>query len=1475
MWSQLSSFSKQATEKLGAVKGHLADFTQSVLIEEEEQYDEDGNLIQGPAPGGLEHVAQNGNAAMDDDSSTPAYTETKHMEEPDLAGASSSQDTSDLVARLREAEEQNVSISREYQGLLRQAQQETELYRQKVALLEGEGDTSEQVAQLQQQYEELFQQHQQVTEELAEVRRTHGEELESERVAGLRHAESLKQAVATVEEEKQQLEALVEKLKASRESAVSDLEARLVATQQRFTEEMEEQTETSTQKISELEQAQADQQERENVLLERLAQMQEQVEEAASELENTKAQLEQTREGTSSENEELYAQLQQVSGAKEQAETRIADLEEQLEQVRAQAADSSEVDAKLAALNEENGSLRERVIELEAAAQSVTSAAGETTEQLSAEIEGLRSQLQQSESALEQSQTALKQSQSLLEQSQIALEQARGEGASVSETHALALQELEREKGVLEEEVQRLVAVAERHGEGEAVLKQEIESLRSQLADVQSKSSEQASIHEREVAQLRETEGARHAAVVEELEGVKRELESARETAATMQSQDLSVSEQMQSLSESNRELGAKLTVMQKELSTVASQLQTAQGEVEQWKEAAAVAQSQVAERDARVEELVGSSRLHQQEVAELEEEFRLEQSTKDEEIARLNESLSAVTTQVQDLEAQVSERTSQLEALSSELNSLREASGAKEEDEQRQEELSSQIAALNETIHEKDEYIVALNARVARLHSIEQAAAVAAASTVDRSEIEAVEKRMKEAAHEDAVLINHLRNQRDVVSSRLEKTQSMYTKLKQEASRMIQAAKGELKKSREREAGHVERIQELNSSLEAAQATVERLEGENDERAMAVSDLQSKLEAASSAAASVLETAGASSETSEVLESAMQLAGSLLEQVNGFVVERPDAFDSALSSLSDKQLPSSDLVDMLSWIQVCVGGIISRMTEMEGSASGTETLRAELATSEEARLAGEKKIAMIIQEANSKIEALTTNFRKMQETCREACTREEEIRVKLEQQEEAYKALMSEKQGLEQGLADAHTSRESYVQSERSRIDSLLEELDEVKAALASRDEKIQTLHDDIEVRARERREREFAHEDALETLRNDISVKDQQISVLTEQMNEEQSGRSSRVVELEGEVIALQDKIRDLELDAHGAASLADDYARVKREYDMLVIEAQQHSEARENLQAVLDQFQQAQQAEVASLESERQKMAAALSRSATLEGEARQYQAAIEMLRQREKTLSEELSGAQKYILRVEEELGTMRARFDKTVQRLQNFHSDENVVDRRLVVKLLVTYFERSDKSEVLELMSRILRFTDEDQRMIGCGKYAKRGLVGSFMNILMPEEPSEPLEVDFASGNLADLWVEFLMKETGDSGSMMGSSVGSEITSPADSPKGGTSPVTPFSQSPATTAVASPFAAVPPMAAAPGTNGSTTPYTPTHPFARDPASAAAPGVPQPHPQPHPFPPAAGSNTSPVPQPVAANPFLSKAPPTQPQ
>ncbi|KAG7025979.1 Golgin candidate 4, partial [Cucurbita argyrosperma subsp. argyrosperma] len=127
------------------------------------------------------------------------------------------------------------------------------------------------------------------------------------------------------------------------------------------------------------------------------------------------------------------------------------------------------------------------------------------------------------------------------------------------------------------------------------------------------------------------------------------------------------------------------------------------------------------------------------------------------------------------------------------------------------------------------------------------------------------------------------------------------------------------------------------------------------------------------------------------------------------------------------------------------------------------------------------------------------------------------------------------------------------------------------------------------------------------------------------------------------------------------------------------------------------------------------------------------------------------------------KLEEDNSKLRRALDHSMTRLNRMSVDSDfLVDRRIVIKLLVTYFQRNHSKEVLDLMVRMLGFSEDDKQRIGAAsqgpsKGVVRGvlglpgrLVGGILGASSAEMPA-----DMASDNqsFADLWVDFLLKET--------------------------------------------------------------------------------------------------------------------------
>ncbi|XP_015584426.1 golgin candidate 4 isoform X2 [Ricinus communis] len=138
--------------------------------------------------------------------------------------------------------------------------------------------------------------------------------------------------------------------------------------------------------------------------------------------------------------------------------------------------------------------------------------------------------------------------------------------------------------------------------------------------------------------------------------------------------------------------------------------------------------------------------------------------------------------------------------------------------------------------------------------------------------------------------------------------------------------------------------------------------------------------------------------------------------------------------------------------------------------------------------------------------------------------------------------------------------------------------------------------------------------------------------------------------------------------------------------------------------------------------------------------------------------ERTLAE----GKNRVNKLEEDNAKLRRVLEQSMSRLNRMSVDSDfLVDRRIVIKLLVTYFQRNHSKEVLDLMVRMLGFSNEDKQRIGIAQQGGRGVVrgvlglpGRLVGGILGGSSSDA-HANAASENqsFADLWVDFLLKQT--------------------------------------------------------------------------------------------------------------------------
>ncbi|KAL7158824.1 hypothetical protein ABFS83_02G169000 [Erythranthe nasuta] len=201
--------------------------------------------------------------------------------------------------------------------------------------------------------------------------------------------------------------------------------------------------------------------------------------------------------------------------------------------------------------------------------------------------------------------------------------------------------------------------------------------------------------------------------------------------------------------------------------------------------------------------------------------------------------------------------------------------------------------------------------------------------------------------------------------------------------------------------------------------------------------------------------------------------------------------------------------------------------------------------------------------------------------------------------------------------------------------------------------------------------------------------------------------------------------------------------------------------------NLQTALGQYY----AEIEAKERLGEELSVAKEESARLTKQLKEAHEQGESTKKEKDEILVKLSQAERMLVdgknrvkKLEEDNEKLRRALEQSMTRLNRMSVDSDfLVDRRIVIKLLATYFQRNHSKEVLDLMARMLGFSDEDKQRIGIaqqggGKGVVRGvlgfpgrLVGGFLGSGSAEAHTTTMASDDQS--FTDLWVDFLLKET--------------------------------------------------------------------------------------------------------------------------
>ncbi|XP_057754660.1 golgin candidate 3 [Arachis stenosperma] len=337
---------------------------------------------------------------------------------------------------------------------------------------------------------------------------------------------------------------------------------------------------------------------------------------------------------------------------------------------------------------------------------------------------------------------------------------------------------------------------------------------------------------------------------------------------------------------------------------------------------------------------------------------------------------------------------------------------------------------------------------------------------------------------------------------------------------------------------------------------------------------------------------------------------------------------------------------------------------------------------------------------------------------------------------------------GISSDTSDPSKSFPEKEDMERS-IEKLSEDLKETQKQRDKAVHELTRLKQHLLEKESEELEKMDEDSKIIEDLRDSNNYLRAQISNLERTLKEATSSQEKLKMENNNEILKSREIIDDLNKKLTNCMSTID--AKNMELLNLQTALGQYYAEieAKEHLEEVLAHARE----ETARLS---QLLKDADSKANVLRGEKEEM---LAKLSQSEKVQSEWRSRVSK----LEEDNAKLRRALEQSMTRLNRMSVDSDfLVDRRIVIKLLVTYFQRNHSKEVLDLMVRMLGFSEEDKQRIGSaqqrpGKGVVRGVLGLpgrlVGGILGGVSAESAANVGSDNQSFADLWVDFLLKET--------------------------------------------------------------------------------------------------------------------------
>ncbi|KAJ2024083.1 hypothetical protein GGI06_001145 [Coemansia sp. S85] len=461
-------------------------------------------------------------------------------------------------------------------------------------------------------------------------------------------------------------------------------------------------------------------------------------------------------------------------------------------------------------------------------------------------------------------------------------------------------------------------------------------------------------------------------------------------------------------------------------------------------------------------------------------------------------------------------------------------------------------------------------------------------------------------------------------------------------------------------------------------------------------------------------------------------------------------------------------------------------LSQLRNSKQALEQSNKELGLKIKAHADGEAAVSVLLSEGldsvdsipdavptalRAGLEAVANKLKQLQTASQEENSRHETRVAELEAQVEEANTKLSESTSAREELAqdydhllqrigtmkDALTAKMSGESEELKR---LRKEVATAKSATASAEKAV--TQSESTVRGLEK---------SLKTLRGEADETKRALWESQESANRVQSEYAESVDESARQISALQARLvaAEAQLEADGmqrdqledrVEQLQSDLNQALNSEGQWVGEREVHLVTIQNLQGALERLQESKDAEVdMAVENLRDELRmatkdlrAAVARAERAEGQLRKSELSGATAEQYQQRIAEQVGELE----RLRHEVAVLKDHLNESMRRLREESSEFNL-DKRVITNLIVGFlalpYGDSKRYEILQLMSSILQFTEEQQEKAGLiRKAGKRPPMQSAPGTPTPGSEMGDLSVE-TKDSFGDQWISFLLRES--------------------------------------------------------------------------------------------------------------------------